>query len=440
MPAASISSTTPIQYSLNLSNEFINYCLLQRQDQTDASSTNAKANSLTSPTLSDSGSNSTLRDSLSASSSPLSYMNGHHYSIVADPNVVEASNSPLSMGLAPSSDLFMYSMPSNEFNSASSVGVISPSLAFPESRNSILPSQIPMEDFMPIDYSLHQQHPHHISISSMPETQTPSHPVSSDPTIANSSIENMPPAMGYVSFNQSQQLPQLDSLRVNAAPIGSAPRFSFNIPSMSLPETGAIKPYEFTNESKPRTANDNLEKSLGQNFWIKVEQDEKQRQLGLESSINTRQLETTDSVWLSNQDMSDNNPAKRKRLARRRLTRNQKIAHNKIEKKYRTNINEKIFGLQDLISPSWNGQEGEDLIDEDGKRKSVSSIISKCNDEEESSGEGEYQDKKLGTSYSRPNKSSILERAAEYIKYLKTSNSQLKQQNAELKAQLMGKK
>lgn len=79
----------------------------------------------------------------------------------------------------------------------------------------------------------------------------------------------------------------------------------------------------------------------------------------------------------------------RKRSARKKLTDNQKVAHNKIEKKYRTNINEKIFGLNDLIVASFrckeNGENG------------------------------------------RPNKSKILEHAASYIKHLKRTVFQLRE-------------
>lgn len=110
-------------------------------------------------------------------------------------------------------------------------------------------------------------------------------------------------------------------------------------------------------------------------------------------------------------------PPKRKRAARRRLTVNQKIAHNKIEKKYRTNINEKIFGLDDLIAPSFRFESSSDEgFEEDWTQTTTGSSQN-------------------GTD-GRPNKSKILERAASYIKYLKLSNSQLRERTTALEYRL----
>lgn len=125
-------------------------------------------------------------------------------------------------------------------------------------------------------------------------------------------------------------------------------------------------------------------------------------------------------------------PPKRKRLARRRLTKNQKIAHNKIEKKYRTNINDKIFGLQDLIAASWvSGGEG------DGE----SSDEREDDDQDEDrtaagGGGGAAAGSGSGSGTARPNKSSILERAAGYIRHLQETNQRLRKQNSVLKTQL----
>lgn len=139
---------------------------------------------------------------------------------------------------------------------------------------------------------------------------------------------------------------------------------------------------------------------------------------------------------------------KKKRAARRRLTVVQKIAHNKIEKRYRTNINEKIFGLQALIDPSWNSQNNKvpilpTLATTEGIEENEESS-------EESSEESQQKDKKgkrKSVSFEsapssssslpvKPNKSSILEQAAEYIIYLKEINSQLRGQNKDLQKKL----
>lgn len=79
---------------------------------------------------------------------------------------------------------------------------------------------------------------------------------------------------------------------------------------------------------------------------------------------------------------------KRKRCSKRRLTDTQKEAHNKVEKKYRVNINLKINSLQTIIPWFANGNEV-------------------CMD-------------------MKVNKSVILEKAFDYIVYLKAENANLK--------------
>ncbi|CDO56214.1 hypothetical protein, no similarity [Geotrichum candidum] len=95
---------------------------------------------------------------------------------------------------------------------------------------------------------------------------------------------------------------------------------------------------------------------------------------------------------------------KRKRTTRRRLTTTQKIAHNKIEKKYRTNINDKIFRLEDLIT-AFDGDIYPPQPEDSDKKE-------------------------------RPNKSKILERAATFIKHLKTTNLKLLENNSALQSRL----
>ena len=95
---------------------------------------------------------------------------------------------------------------------------------------------------------------------------------------------------------------------------------------------------------------------------------------------------------------------KRKRTTRRRLTTTQKIAHNKIEKKYRTNINDKIFRLEDLIT-AFDGDIHPPQPEDSDKKE--------C-----------------------PNKSKILERAATFIKHLKTTNLKLLENNSALQSRL----
>lgn len=79
---------------------------------------------------------------------------------------------------------------------------------------------------------------------------------------------------------------------------------------------------------------------------------------------------------------------KKKRSSRKRLTDTQKEAHNKVEKKYRVNINSKINSLQTIIP--WFSGDHEISMD------------------------------------MKVNKSVILEKAFDYILYLKSENASLK--------------
>lgn len=147
---------------------------------------------------------------------------------------------------------------------------------------------------------------------------------------------------------------------------------------------------------------------------------------------------------------SNSSTGKKKRAARRRLTVVQKIAHNKIEKRYRTNINEKIFGLKALIDPSWCPQKNKapilptlattEGIEENEEFSDSSSEESQKNDKK-GKRKSVSSDSAPSSSSSlpvKPNKSSILEQAAEYIIYLKEINSQLRGQNKDLQKKLDG--
>ncbi|CCH42202.1 putative transcription factor [Wickerhamomyces ciferrii] len=107
---------------------------------------------------------------------------------------------------------------------------------------------------------------------------------------------------------------------------------------------------------------------------------------------------------------SDAKKPKKKRAPRKRLTPHQKQAHNKIEKRYRININAKIAGLQQIIP--WVASEKTAFEIGDGIKV-------------ESEGE-----------VPRLNKSMILEKATSYILHLQESDSKLKEENEKLKKEI----
>lgn len=107
-------------------------------------------------------------------------------------------------------------------------------------------------------------------------------------------------------------------------------------------------------------------------------------------------------------------PAKRRRAPRKRLTSHQKQAHNKIEKRYRININTKIAKLQQIIP--WVASEQTAFeVGENIKR-----------------GEDGFP------TSTKLNKSMILEKAVDYILYLQNSERLYEMEVRRLRAELAG--
>jgi len=108
---------------------------------------------------------------------------------------------------------------------------------------------------------------------------------------------------------------------------------------------------------------------------------------------------------------------------RKKLTNDQKVAHNKIEKRYRININTKIAKLQQIIpwvAANDTAFEVSNLIN-DNRSNLISGV--KCN--------------------AKVNKSKILDKAVDYIQYLQDNeqlflreNQKLREENDKLKANL----
>lgn len=112
---------------------------------------------------------------------------------------------------------------------------------------------------------------------------------------------------------------------------------------------------------------------------------------------------------------------KKKRAPRKRLTSHQKQAHNRIEKRYRININTKIAKLQQIIP--WVASErtafevGDSLKQEGGSAQEVATQLS-------------------AASATKLNKSMILEKAVDYILYLQNSERLYEMEVQRLKNEL----
>lgn len=101
---------------------------------------------------------------------------------------------------------------------------------------------------------------------------------------------------------------------------------------------------------------------------------------------------------------------KKKRAPRKRLTSHQKQAHNKIEKRYRININTKIAKLQQIIP--WVASEQTAFEVGDSLKKEDDAINK----------EGTLADIPISAvAATKLNKSMILEKAVDYILYLQNS-------------------
>lgn len=102
---------------------------------------------------------------------------------------------------------------------------------------------------------------------------------------------------------------------------------------------------------------------------------------------------------------------KKKRAPRKRLTAHQKQAHNKIEKRYRININAKIAGLQQIIP--WLSAEKTAFEIGDGSKPEAEAM-----------------------NEPRLNKSMILEKATGYILHLQENEKKMNEEVEKLRAQV----
>ena len=107
---------------------------------------------------------------------------------------------------------------------------------------------------------------------------------------------------------------------------------------------------------------------------------------------------TTTTTTDINSDTKQQPILKKNRTTRKRLTAHQKQAHNKIEKRYRININSKIAKLQQIIPWVATEQTSFDI-----------------------SGNNNNNNKTTSNNSTKLNKSMILEKAVDYILYLKNN-------------------
>ncbi|KAH3902856.1 uncharacterized protein SCODWIG_01739 [Saccharomycodes ludwigii] len=139
---------------------------------------------------------------------------------------------------------------------------------------------------------------------------------------------------------------------------------------------------------------------------------------------------TNNDIELLRKKTMENKSKKRKRGPRKLMTPDQKEAHNKIEKKYRININTKIARLQKIIP--WVASEdtafevhasfrGKDLL---GNVKNNNGSDSISDNNTEGNGNDDATNTGNNSSSLQPcklNKSIILQKAIDYILYLKNN-------------------
>lgn len=131
-------------------------------------------------------------------------------------------------------------------------------------------------------------------------------------------------------------------------------------------------------------------------------------------------LVTLDSL---NRSSSSGAKKQKKKAPRKRLTQNQKEAHNKIEKRYRININSKLARLQQIIP--WVASEQSTLEVLEGNKNKCKN----ADDVDDSFGNFPITTPKL-------NKSMILEKAVDYILYMQNNERLFELEVHRLKAEL----
>lgn len=138
------------------------------------------------------------------------------------------------------------------------------------------------------------------------------------------------------------------------------------------------------------------------------EEEEQQQQQRLTRNSSMTSMDSIESQQSSSEEREKK--PKKKRAPRKRLTAHQKQAHNKIEKRYRININAKIAGLQQIIP--WLSAEKTAFETGDGAK---------------------LED---GADFPRLNKSMILEKATGYILHLQEKEKTMEMELQKLKADI----
>lgn len=224
----------------------------------------------------------------------------------------------------------------------------------------------------------------------------------------NSNLNGIPTDIP-VNLSEANNIHNIDSNSTTVSPIGTP---QTTISNSSISTNGSIRSGRKPNLSgNVFISNNNLFKIPGTNHKTKIKLEEKSSSILLPTNTTEqfdstlkKKIKTKKKMMLQNNNstavLSLNNTTTTK-SQRKRLTPHQKQAHNKIEKRYRININTKIAKLQQIIP--WVASE-ETAFE-------VSDSIKKA--EQDSEGRP--------LKATKLNKSMILEKAVDYILYLQNN-------------------
>ncbi|RCK63397.1 Carbohydrate metabolism regulator TYE7 [Candida viswanathii] len=230
-----------------------------------------------------------------------------------------------------------------------------------------------------------------------------------------------------VTSNENQQESWMNDLIANSAPISQTtsntdlsymqqPANPINFSALFEEATVFSGTDDFSSSNDTSLANSPVTNpcfdAVSQNLNaanLKLEKQDKFNLESLETVFETKDILKDEPKLKKEPGVQETKP--KRRAPRKKLTESQKKAHNKIEKRYRININAKIAGIQKIIP--WVALEKTAF--ETGE-----SIDAECE----------------AKNNTKLNKSMILEKATEYIIYLQKREKDFVEENQMLKEQL----